>query len=147
MYLSVVYMEPEGSPHDMETLNAGSTGIDYKHVALGILHHFQDMGMSAYEYIGTVSVHQFTGSGIITSGVSAYMGHKHLHPFTFKETVQRMDKPQVVIVAVACNSYKRLETAYFFRQLHSPAEVTCMPYLVHGLEEVLELPAEDAVCI
>ena len=103
------------------------------------------MGMPAYENIRMISVYEFTGTRIITSGISADMSHENLHSLTFKETVQRMNVTQVVVVTIARNSYQRLETAYFLCQFHSPAKIPGVPYLVHGLEEVLELPTEDAV--
>ena len=145
MYLSAVQMKSQRRPDEMESLNACSSRIDDKHVTSGITDHFQYMGMSAYEYIRTVSVYQFTGARVIASGVSADMSHQHLHSLTFKETVQRMNVTQVVVVTIARNTYQRLETAYFLCQFHSPAKISGVPYLVHGLEEVLELPAEDAV--
>ena len=41
--ISVIYMESQCSPYDMETLNSGCTWINDKHVALGIPDHFEYM--------------------------------------------------------------------------------------------------------
>ena len=43
MDVPVLYLEAQGCPDDMESLDARSAGIDYQHIAAGITHNLQDM--------------------------------------------------------------------------------------------------------
>ena len=144
---ALVYMESQRCPDNMEALDSGSSGIDYKHITLCVTHNLQDMGMAAYEYIRTIAVYQFTGTHIIASRIATHMGHEHLYSFTFEESVQRVDESQLMVVAVASHSYKRLELSNLFCQVHTSAEISCVPYLVDWLKKILELMAEHAMCI
>ena len=52
-----------------------------------------------------------------------------------------------VVVAVSSDSFQGSESSDFLRQIHAPAEISCMPYLVHRLEKSLEAVIEDSVGI
>jgi hypothetical protein len=75
------------------------------------------------------------------------MGHQDLHPFALKETVQRMDEPEVMIVTIACYSYQRLEASDLSSQVHSSPEISSMPDLIYRCEEFLELSVEYAMSV
>lgn len=145
--LSFINVKPQSRPDKVKALYAGSTGIHYQHVPFRITHHLQDMRMTAYEYIGTIPVYQDTCLYVISPRITSYMGHKNLHPLAFKETVQRVYETKVVVIAIAGNTDNRLEGGQLFSQVHASAEITGMPYLVHRLKKLAELPAEYAMRI
>jgi hypothetical protein len=144
---TLVYMEPQCRPDYMEALDPGSSRVDYKHIALGIAHHFQYMRMSAHEYIRMISVYQFTGTHIITPGIATHMGHEHFYSLTLEESVQRVDESQLVVVAIAGYSYEWLEGGNLFCQVHAAAEISCVPDLVDRLKKIPELLAKHAMRI
>ena len=144
---ALVYMESQRCPDNMEALDSGSTGIDYKHITLCVTHNLQDMGMAAYEYIRTIAVYQFTGTHIIASRIATHMGHEHLYSFTFEESVQRVDESQLMVVAIASHTNERLELGNLLSQVHTATKISCMPDLVDRLKKILELLAEHAMRI
>jgi hypothetical protein len=75
------------------------------------------------------------------------MDHQHLHTPALEKTVKRMDEAQRMIVAIACYTDKRLECCDFLSQLHASSEISCMPYLIHRLEEFPELRVKHSVRI
>lgn len=131
----------------MKALNSCCSGIDYKHISLGITHDLQDMGMTAYEYIRLVFVDQLARPRIITSGIAADMRHQHLHALTFEEAVERVFEAQVMVVAVSCDSQKRFEPRYLGGHFHAAAEIPRMPYLVDRLQEFPDAGVENSVGI
>ena len=144
---AIVNMEPQRCPDNMEALDSGSSGIDYKHITLCVTHDLQDMRMSAHKYIRTISVYQFTGTHIIASRIATHMSHEYLYSFTFKESVQRVDESQLMVVTIACHSNERLKLCNLFSQIHSATEISCMPDLIDRLKKILELLAEHAMRI
>ena len=144
---AVVNMEPQRCPDNMEALDSCRSRIDYEHITLCVTHNLQDMGMSAHEYIRTIAVYQFTGTHTIASRIATHMGHEHLYSLTFEESVQRMDESQLMVVAIASHTNKRLELGNLFSQVHTAAEISCVPDLVDRLKKILELLAEHAMRI
>lgn len=142
---AIVYMKPQRSPYDMESLYSGCTGIDDHHVPLRITHDLQDMGMAAYEYVRLQLVYEPARPRIVSSGISADVGHENVHTLAFEEAVQRMGETQVVVVTIACNAFERLECSDLIRQFKSAAEVPGMPDLVHRPKKLLERFIEDTV--
>lgn len=138
-------LEAERRADHMKTLNSGSPRIDHQHVTLGIPNHHQDMGMAADEDVRPISVEEFTGTRVISAGISADVDQKDLHTLTVEETVERMSVAQVIVVAVAGHAHQRLKGSYFLGQTHASAEVTRMPDFVHGREEVTDAVVENAV--
>ena len=131
----------------MEALDSGRSGVDHQHVSLRVTDDFQDMGMTAYEYVRPVFVDEFSCPGVIASRVAADMCHQHLHALTFEEAVHGVCEAKVVIVTVARDSDQRLELRDLRRQIHASSEISCMPDLIDRSEEFLELRVEDPVCI
>jgi hypothetical protein len=132
----------------MKALDSRSAWIDYQHVvSLRITNHFQNMRMAAYEYVRFIPVYQLTGTRVISARISAHMGHQDLHPFALEESMERMLETQGMIVAVAGHAHQRLERSNLCSQVHSPSEVTGMPYLVDRLKEFLEPSVEHTVRI
>ena len=144
---ALVYMESQRCPDNMEALDSGSTGIDYKHITLCVTHNLQDMGMAAYEYIRTIAVYQFTGTHIIASRIATHMSHEHLDSLTFKKPMQRVYESQLMIVAIPGHSNQGLELRDFLSQVHTAAEISCVPYLVDRLKKIPELLAEHTMRI
>ena len=146
MDFSLFYLESESCADYMETLDSGSTRIKHKHSsASGVPHDFQDMRMTADEYVGTILIYQLTGLGVISSRIPAHMGHKDLHAFALEETVERMFEAKGVVVAVAGDSDQRLELRDFGGHVHAAAEISGMPYLIDRLKEYLETVVEDTM--
>ena len=128
-------------------MDASCPGIDDKHVPFGIAHDFEDVGMTAYEYVRPVCIYELTGSCIISSRISSDMRHQYLKAFAFEEAVERVGVAQVVVVAVAGDAEERLEGSYFSCQFKPAAEVAGMPDLVDRLEERTESLAENPMGI
>lgn len=147
MNMSVIYMKSQCGSDNMESLYSGGTRIDDQHVPLRITHDLQDMGMAAYEYVRLQFVDEPARPWVISSRISADMGHKHIQPLALEETVQRVGEAQVVVIAIAGDTFERLERGDLLRQFKPAAEVPGMPYLVHGLKELLERLVEDPVSV
>ena len=146
MDFTLFYLESEGCADYMESLDSCCTRIKHKHSsASGIPHDLEDMRMAADEYVGTILIYQLTGLGIISSRISAHMGHKDLHAFALEETVERMFEAKGVIVAVAGDSDQRLELRDFGGHVHAAAEISGVPYLIDRLKESLETVVEDTM--
>ena len=143
--VSPLYLEAQGGPDDMESLNARSSGIDHQHIAAGIPHDFQNMGMAAHEDVRLILVYQRFGTDVIPPGISADMGHQDLHALTFEEAVERVFEAQVMVVAVSCDSHKRFEPRYLGGHFHAAAEIPRMPDLVDRLQEFPDAGVENAV--
>lgn len=131
----------------MPTLDACGSGVDCHHVILGVAHDFQDMGMPADEHLRPETVDQGSGSKVIMPGISSYVHHQYGHPSALEELVVRIIHADVLTVAVPIYSDQRFEGCYLFCSGEAAAEVSGMPDLVHGLEELLELWAEYSVSV
>ena len=147
MDIAIVNMEPESRPNYMKTLYACRSGIDYQHIPFLVTHDLQYMGMSADKDVRMILIYQFKSASVVSSGIASDMGHQNLHSLTLKETMERMDEPKVMIVAIARHPYQRLETVNFCGKVHSPAEVSGMPYLIDRLKELLKLSVKYSVCV
>ena len=120
---------------------------DYQHIPFRITHDLQYVGMPADEDIRPVFIDQFQGSGIISSGISADMGHKNLHTLTLEKTMKRVDEAEVVIVTIAGDTCQRLETGNLCSKIHPPAEIAGMPYLIDRFKKLLEAIIKYSVCV
>lgn len=145
MDVTLLYLEAQGSPDNMESLDSGSSGIDHQHIAARIPHDLQNMGMTAHEDVRFVLVYQHLGTGIIPSWISADMGHQDLHALAVKEAVKRVLEAQGMVVAVSCDSQKRFEPRYLGGHFHAAAEIPCMPDLVDRFQEFPDAGVENAV--
>ena len=101
--------------------------------------------MAADEKLGSVSLYQAAGEVIVSAGIAAYVRHKHTHAFAFEESVLRAVEMQGLIVAIAVNAQGRLERGDLIPGLHSPAEITGVPYLVYGCQELPEFLRKHSV--
>ena len=147
MDIAIVYMKSERRPDNMESLDAGSSGIDHQHIPFGVTHDLQYMRMTADENIRPIFLDQFQGTCIVPSGITADMGHQYLHTLALEETVEGVNEAKVVIVAITGNTYQRLETSNHFSEIHSTAEVPGVPDLVDRCKKFLETVVKDAVSI
>lgn len=146
MDFTLFYLESEGCADYMESLDSGSTRVQDKHSSAGrIPHDLEDMRMAADKYVGMILIYQLAGLGVISSRISAHMGHKDLHAFALEETVERMFEAKGVVVAVAGDSDQRLELRDFGGHVHAAAEISGVPYLVDRLKECLETVVEDTM--
>ena len=146
-YFFSIYLESEGSSYQMEALDTCGTWIYDQHVALGISHHLQYMRVATDKNIGAKFVYQPAGPRIVSARITADMSHQNLQSLAFEEPVDRMFKTQIIVVAITGNTQQRLELRNLLGQVHSPAEISCMPDLINRLEEIPELRAEDSVRI
>ena len=146
LHTPLLHMKPQRRPHDMKTLYAGCSRIDYEHIALEVIDHLEDMGMSAHEDVGTVLVDESPCTRVISPRISADMGHEHLCSGTLKQLVLRIFKPYVISVAIPVNGFQRLECGNGFCR-GKIAEIAGMPYLVNGSKKIPEWSVEDAVCV
>ena len=94
-----------------------------------------------------MEVNELPGAHIISSGIASDMCHQHLESLTLEHPVERMDEPEIVVVAIAGNAFEGLEGGNLFRQFKSSAEISCMPYLVDRFQKFAEWSVEDAVGI
>ena len=145
---SLFNLESESGTDHMEALDSSSAWIDYQHISpLRISDHFQYVRMPAYEYIRTALVYKLESLGIISSRIASDMGHKHLKALALEKSVERMLEPQIMIVAIACHSDKRLESGYLCRQVQPASEVSGMPDLVDRLKELFDPPVKHTMSI
>jgi hypothetical protein len=148
MDTAVINMEAQCCPDYVKALNTGRSGIHYQHAATPVVsYNLEDMRMAAYKQVRSISVYKFPGTGIVLSRITSDMSHKDLYSFTFKETMQRMFKPEIIVITVACHSHKRFEGCDLLSQVHAATKITCMPDLVHRLEKATEAGVKYSVCI
>lgn len=146
--MAIINPEPQRSTHQVKSLNASSTGINHKHsVPCRITHDLQNMRMTADEHIRPMLFYKPPRLCIVSSGISSDMSHEHLQASAIKHSVQRVDESEFVVVAVSSDSFQGSEPSDFLRQIHAPAEISCMPYLIDRLEKSLEFIAEHSVSI
>ena len=131
----------------MESLDSGSTRIYHQHIPLRVTYDLKDMGMASYEYVRPVFVDEPACPRVISSGISADMGHKHFHPFAFEEAVERMGEAEIVVVAVSRHAFERLEGGDGGSQVKPSPKISRVPYFIHRLEEFPERLVEDPVRI
>lgn len=147
MYPALINMESKGSADNLPTLEAGGSGIDREKIVGVIVHHFQDMRMSAYEDIRTVGVdHRPHIEGIMT-GISADMGHKDLLPLTVEKLRKGAFETDFLGVAVPVHSDERFERGDLVHEIYPPSEISRMPDFIDGFKELLELIAEHPMRI
>lgn len=144
---SLLDLESECGADYMEALDSGRPGVYGEHVVPFVPRHLEDMGVAAYEDVGTVEVDQGEGTGIVTARIAAYMGHQHLQSLAFEYAVERVDEAEAVVVAVACHAFQRLELRYLFCQFKTSSEITCVPDLIDRFEKFTEWRIEYAVSI
>ena len=60
---------------------------------------------------------------------------------------QWVDEAQIVIITIARYSDQGFEGGYFLSEIHTSAEVSCMPDFIHRLQEVTELRGKDSMSI
>lgn len=144
---SLFYLESEGGTDHVEALDSCGSGVDGEHVESFVPCDLEDVGMAAYEDVGTMEVDEGIGSGIVTARIAPDMGHQHLHPFAFEYPVEGMDESEIVVVAIARHAFQRLELTYLLSQFESSSEVSGMPYFIDRLEEFTELRVEYSVCV
>ena len=142
---ALVQVEAEGGADHVEALDAGCSRVDDQHISFGIPHHFKDMRVAADKDVRMEFIDQLPRAGVISAGIASDVGHKHLHPLTFKEAVERVSETEVVVVAVSSNTYKGLEFRDGSGKIKASAEVTGVPDFVHRGKEFAEFGAEDAV--
>ena len=139
MDLTILNLKSQCSTDNMEALDSCRTRIDHQHiVSLRITNHLQNMGMSAYEYVRLITVYQLSGPWVVSSRISADMGHEDLHSLALEEPVERVVETQCMIVTVACHTDQWLESGNLLRQVHASAKVSGMPYLIDRRKEFLE---------
>ena len=80
------------------------------------------------------------------SGIPAYMGHIHVHVFHVEKQVLWETQSHHMVVDVAMNRTERLEGFKSLRGLDVP-DVAGVPYLIHVLEEVIDLRDDYAMRI
>ena len=131
----------------MEALDSGCSRIDYKHITLCVTHDLQDMRVTADKNIWFIFINQFLCPDIISSGISADMGHQNLHTLTLEKTMKRVDEAEVVIVTIAGDTCQRLETGNLCSKIHPPAEIPGMPYLIDRFKKLLEAIIKYSVCV
>jgi hypothetical protein len=90
-------------------------------------------------------IDQLPRAGVISAGVASDVGHKHLHPLTFKEAVERVGETEVVVVTVSGDSHEGFVLRNGGGKVEASAEVTGVPDFVHRGKEFAEFGAEDAV--
>ena len=140
-------MKTEGCPYKMKPLDSCCAGIDYQHISFHVTDNLEYMGVSAHKDIRTILINELSGTGIIFPRIPSYMGHQYLQAATLKEAVHRVDKAEVMVIAVSGHTDKRLVCGYPFRKLHPASEITGMPYLVDRLKKLPELAVENTVRI
>lgn len=106
---ALVQAEAEGGADHVEALDAGCSRVDDQHISFGIPHHFKDMRVAADKDVRMEFIDQFPRAGVISAGVASDVGHKHLHPLTFKEAVERVGETEVVVVTVSSHTDKGFE--------------------------------------
>ncbi len=141
----VIDVKSEGGADYMEALDAGGTGIDGKHIIVGVTHNLEDVGVAADKDVGTIVMDEFPGPDIIAAGIAADMGQKYGEPLPLEIAVHRMGIAQVIVVAVARHSHQGFEFFYFPGKVEASAEVSCVPDFIDRLKEVPELGVEGAV--
>lgn len=147
MDIATVNMESQSCPYNMESLYSCRSGIYNQHISFRVSYDLQYVGVSADKDVGTILIYQIQSTDIVSSRIASYMGHQDLHPFTLKETVHRMDEPEVMIVTIASYSYQRFEASDLSSQVHSSPEISSMPDLIYRCEEFLELSVEYAMSV
>ena len=142
-----INLEAQGGADQVKTLMAGGPGIDDEHIIIGIVHHAQDMGMTADENIGLIHVNLLPGLGVVTPGKTADMRHQHLLPLALEKLVAGAVVAQVVAVHISVHPDEVFERRQAAVHLRSPAEISGVPYLIHGSQELKNIFVQAPVRI
>ena len=148
MDVSILDLEPQCGTDDMESLDSSGSRIEHKHSSTSLVPHYLEyMGVPAYEYVRMITVYQLARPDIVSSRISAHMGHEDLHALALEEAVEGIFEAKGVVVTVARHSDQRLELRDFYSRFHAAAEITGMPDLVDRFKEGLDAIVEYTMCI
>lgn len=142
------------SRHFGRVLQAAGTGIHKKESGLGITEHLRNVSVAADEYVRMPSVQKSLGLSIIkgTSGgicpvaspSESYMRHQNPETVADEKLKGWVFLPYILSIAVAVHSDKRPESGNLPGALER-AEITRVPDLVNGFQEILHVIGEDTV--
>ena len=120
--------------------------VDMEKVELVVVHHLEDMRVTADEYIRFLFDYQCFNSRFIMAWVSADMSHHHLHVFNCEDVDFREHQADLLIVDVTVNSPQRFESLKTVGDIGG-TDVADMPYLVAVLEKVKDRRIKPSVCV
>ena len=147
MDIFTVNVHSQSSSLYMPPLNSASSGINVKQSGSRIILHHKYMGMTADEDVRMIFGDQISGFPVILPGSAADVHHKHPMSLTLKALILRINKTDILAVAIPVHPYQRFERCDFISEIQTSAKIPRMPYLVYGGKKFLELRAEYAVSI
>ncbi len=103
--------------------------------------------MPADEEGGPVLFDERTRPGAVFTGITADVNHQHGHAFTAEASVFRTIETEFLIIGIAIYPDQRVERSDRIHGVEPPAEVPCMPDLVHRLKELADRIREDSMRI
>lgn len=133
--------------YDMKALHSGGTWIDNQHVSSVIAHYTENVRVSAYENVRTVTIYKLQGMGLVMARKAAYMGHQDAQPLTFEEFMYGIIVHQPTLVAVAHHADQRLERSDLCSRLVPPAEVTGVPDFIAACQKIRKLGVKPPVSV
>lgn len=142
-----VDFEAQGGANQMKALVSGGPGVDDEHIVKLVVHHPQNVGVTADKDIGTIDVNFLPGFGVVTPGKTADMRHQHLLPLALEKLVAGAVVAKVVAVHISVHPDEVLERRQAAVHLRSPAEIPGVPYLIHGSQELKNIFVQTPVRI
>jgi hypothetical protein len=128
-------------------LDSSGPWINVNEPEVGISHNFQDMRMPTDKNIRLILQNQRPGPWVVVARRTSDVHHKHFQAFALPETILRIIVDQNTVVAVPGYALERLEISYFGSGYQSAAEISRMPDLIDGRQEIAELLVEPPVSI
>ena len=141
------YLEAEGGAYQLPALQAGGSGVHRKHIELVVPLYLQDMRVPADEQSGLHLHYRPPGHLTVVAGISPDVGHQHFQPLAIEALKLREVVAGGIPVAVAMYPYHRLEVLDTLEESFIATQITGVPELIHGLQELAELGAENPVRI
>jgi hypothetical protein len=102
------------------------------------------MRVSCHKKLRRTGIEQFANRGVVIAGIASDMFDEHIGILAFESVQFTIHKSQVASITIATDSTQRTELSQSFCYLYT-TDITCVPYLVAGLEVVQVLIVPIAV--
>ena len=142
--IAFVDMKTQSCPYRMKAIYSSSPRIDSQKVVFFVIYYFQYVGMAANEKIGLIFFNQGVCPPVISPGIASDVGHQDFHSLAVEESEQWIVIAEFLAVAVAVNSFERLECGNCAVSLEIP-EIPGVPYFIDRLQKIPERLVESAV--
>lgn len=136
--------EAQGAAHLVETVAAGSAGVEVKQVVNGVVDDLENVGVPRDEDFRAQRLDPRYGLRGVVAGIAADVGHQDAHPFALEGEKFAVGASHDTSVDIAIDGPQGFERRDLVGDLRR-ADVPGVPDFVHVLEECFERLVERAV--